>query len=245
MDAATAVDRQSTAQRSELPIDAIERLFARFTLAYGTDKANSMWRGQDGGAVKVFWARELARFTGEELRAAMDALYVAHPSWPPTLPEFCALCRPAPAAPNYEAAFHEALRGIHERKNGAMGQWSSRAVFWAMVDVSPFDMTNSTWPQIRGRWTQALDRRMADQNLPAITEPPRALPAPDRGDVNAEGLARIQALIANAPRVGPRAWAVKILERKAAGDVTLWPIAVKMALDSDRIAAGGVPRNYA
>ena len=42
--------------------------------------------------VKVEWARELGRFSGDHLRIALDSLRHAHPSFPPTLYEFEALC---------------------------------------------------------------------------------------------------------------------------------------------------------
>lgn len=42
-----------------------------------------------------------------------------------------------------------------------------------------------------------------------------------------------------------RDWAVRILEREKAGDKTLWPIAVAMSWDAERVASGGAPRSHA
>lgn len=234
---------RSTEQRSALPITAIERLFRQFTMAYGSDKVVGLWRGQNIAEVKEFWAERLAEYSPAELRTAMDSLYTSHPSWPPTLSEFCALCRPPAQSVNHEAAFYEAIRGIEHRQRGEVGQWSNRAIYWAAQDVTPFDVLNRTWPQIRARWIHALDTRLADPSLPDVPEPPLQLPEPPRNeDINTENMRRIHALIAAAPKVGIRAWSTKILERHANGDKFLWPIALKMALDSDRIAAGGAPR---
>lgn len=221
-------------------------MFERFAATYGTEKFAALWRGQDIDGVKAFWAQELAHLTPDELRHGFETLRREHPTWPPTLYEFADLCRPAAPTLEPEITFHEAVRGVEERRNGAVGQWSSRAVYWAMVDVSPFDVSNSTWPQIRARWTRALEARAADPNLPAIPEPPRALPAPPKdGETNAEGLARLHDLIAKAPKVGPRAWAAKLLQREADKDPYLHPIAVEMAKDAERIAQGGAPRSHA
>lgn len=212
-------ERQSTEQRSALPTEGIEWLFDRFLKAYGTEKTQAMWRGQDRTEVKLFWGQQLAKFSSDELRAGVNALFAAHPSWPPTLPEFATLCRPQV---NHEAAFVEAIRGLEHRKRGEMGQWSNRAIYWAAQDVTPFDVLGSTWPQIRARWITALDRRLTDPNLPAIPEPPLQLTAPEGQPAsNTENLAHLHAMIANAPKVGPRAWAGRLLERHAAGDKTV------------------------
>lgn len=242
MDTTAIAETRSTA----LPSAWIDRLFERLGANYGTEKFAALWRGQDIDVVKAVWSRELGALTGEELRGGFERMGRAHPTWPPTVFEFVALCRPIAPTVEPEIAFHEAVRGVEERRNGAMGQWSSRAVYWAMVDVSPFDVANSTWPQIRARWTRALEVRAADPNLPAIPEPPLALPAPPKdGETNAEGLQRLHEMIARAPKVGPRAWATAILERHAAGDKTLYPIAVAMAKDAERVASGGTPRSHA
>lgn len=229
-------------QLTALPSAWIDRLFARLLLAYGS-KFRDMWRDQDAAEVKGMWAQELAGVTADQLRGALESLRTKCPTWPPTLYEFLDLCKPAAAKVNHEAAFYEAIRGVEHRKRGEPGQWSNRAIYWAAQDVTPFDVLNQTWPQIRSRWIGALDARLADGDLPEIPAPPLQLPQTLRNeDINTENLRRIHALIDAAPKVGPRAWAKKILERHANGDKMLDPIALKMALDSDRIAAGGAPR---
>lgn len=230
-------ERQSKA----LPAAWIDRLFERLGLAYGTDKLQALFRGQDLSAAKAYWAEELAACSVDELRAGFEAMKSAHPTWPPTLFEFRALCRPPTPTLEPELAFHEAVRGLHARREGKPGEWSHRATYWAAQDVSAFDVLSLTWPQIRSRWTRALEARAKDPNLPAIPEPPKALPAPERirtgDDARLDGL---RAMIGETARANPRAWAEQILKRHAAGE-RVEPIALAMARDCERIARGGRP----
>lgn len=225
-------ERPSTAQQSALPDAWVDRLFQRFATAYGTEKFTSLWRTQDMRDVKALWATELGRFTRDEVAHAVALLGEKHPSWPPTLFEFVALCR---ETVNHESAFYEAVRGMEDRKQGRMGNWSHRAVYWALIDVSAFDVGNSTWPQIKARWVKALDARLADPNLPQIPEPLKQLAAPER--IQAGDNAQVDGLVAKmtAARRDARFWVKRILERKAAGDKTLTDIAYRMAVDSVNI----------
>lgn len=225
-------ERQSKEQPSALPESWIDRLFQRFAAMYGTDKFTSMFRTQDMGEVKRTWAAELGRYSRDELALAVESIRAKHPSWPPTMLELSALCRPVPEALNPESAFYEAVRGIEQRKRGEMGNWSHRAVYHAAMDVSTFDLLNLTWPQIRARWTTALNARLADPNLPPIPEPPKQLAAPEVPiDRNVERLHEMLASLTGKKK-DDRAWVGKILERKARNDPTLSDIAYKMALDS-------------
>jgi hypothetical protein len=77
----------------------VERLFARFQAIYGS-KANLMWADQEKADLIATWSEGLADVPTADVYAAVRRLPVAHPSWPPTLGEFLALCRPeaTPAA---------------------------------------------------------------------------------------------------------------------------------------------------
>ncbi len=216
---------------TSLPSAWIDRLFARLDSLYG-NRFRDMWKGSDVADVKAIWGAELVGYTAEEIRRGLESLRGKHPSWPPTLYEFTDLCRPGLTL-SPEAAFHEAVRGVEERKQGRMGKWTARAVYWAMIDVSAFDVSSLTWPQIKSRWTVALESRSADQNLPEIPEPPKALPPPEV--VKSGQSERLDALAAMVgDRLHPRAWIGKILERKANGDPTLSDYAYKMALEASR-----------
>lgn len=153
-----------------LPAGWIERIFARLGACYG-NKFSEMWKGQDMASVLEIWASELARYTVPELQYGLSSLRRQHPAWPPTLYEFCELCRASPS-----------------------------------------------------------------QNVPA-------LPVPPRTSEEAAQLTKLHAAIKNAKRPHALAWAEKILQRHADGDRTLEPIALKMARDAPRIAAGGAPRS--
>lgn len=216
-----------------LPAAWIERLFERFAQAYGTDKVASMFRGQEVYAAKTYWAEELAGLTARELSAGFDATKVAHPTWPPTLFEFRALCRP-PLDP--EIAFNEAVRGAQARREGLTGEWSHRAIYWAMVDCSAFDVLNHSWSQIKGRWTRMLDARIRDPNLPAVPDAPKQLTderPPQAEPAKLEAVAaRVGALATN----DPRAWARRILERHARGE-TVDEFALAKARESAHIRA--------
>lgn len=54
-----------------------------------------MWGDSSPQATEAVWAEELADVAQEDAKAALDACRTAHPSYPPTLYEFAALCRDA------------------------------------------------------------------------------------------------------------------------------------------------------
>lgn len=61
---------------------------------YGARFADA-WRGTDPASVKTVWAKELGRFTPDQLKHGIESL--AQCKFPPTLPEFIALCKHAPS----------------------------------------------------------------------------------------------------------------------------------------------------
>lgn len=228
MDETKALSESSTV----LPSAWIERLFVRLAAIYG-NKFGDMWAGQDVAGVREMWASEMRGLSVDEIRKGLERIRSKHPSWPPSLYEFMELCRPSVI--DHESALHEAIRGMYARRDGKMGEWSHRAIYWAGVDVTPFDLFNLTWPQIKGRWIKALDSRMADANLPAIPEAPKQLVAPETpAEKNIE---RLHAMLAGltGKKKDYRGWVKKILDRKAAGDKTLADVAYAMALKSVNI----------
>jgi hypothetical protein len=86
----------------QLPKELIDRIFAEMACQYGRRFAE-MWAGIDPDTVKAFWARKLGGFADypQAIRAALDAL--DDRPFPPTCPEFSAMCRDAlrrnPAGP--------------------------------------------------------------------------------------------------------------------------------------------------
>lgn len=76
-----------------LPTAWIERIFERFALTYGHQKLAAMWTGADPERVKSAWAEKLGGYPRDALAGAVQSVADAHPSWPPTLGEFCELVR--------------------------------------------------------------------------------------------------------------------------------------------------------
>jgi len=61
---------------------------------YG-QKFRSQWADVPAESMRETWAVALGRFDGERIKWALDQMIATCP-WPPTLPEFAALCRQAP-----------------------------------------------------------------------------------------------------------------------------------------------------
>ena len=77
-----------------LPDSWIGRIFDHMSGLYGS-KFSDLWRGSDLGTVRRIWAEKLAGFASmpKAIKEALDAL--DDKPFPPTLPEFLALCREA------------------------------------------------------------------------------------------------------------------------------------------------------
>ena len=80
----------SLANPNALPDGWIDRLFERFSLMYGRQWTDT-WVGIPMDKVKASWSEDLARFSGEAIRRAVDHCK-AHNKFPPTCPEFVGLC---------------------------------------------------------------------------------------------------------------------------------------------------------
>lgn len=89
-----ATNEISQANRAALPDSWIERIFKKMSVNYGSKFAD-LWRGTDPVDMKNEWAYKLAGFADmpKEIKEALDAL--DDKPYPPTLPEFLALCREA------------------------------------------------------------------------------------------------------------------------------------------------------
>ena len=125
----------STVRPSALPDAWIDRLFDRLEAGYGSKWLN-MWGNTNLANVKSLWAEKLAGFADnpKALAYALDCLD-EHP-FPPTLPEFLALCRkaPKPAAhalpapepnPSKAASFAKDAKAVTEAKKDLAG-WARR-----------------------------------------------------------------------------------------------------------------------
>jgi len=134
------------APSTELPSAWVERLFERLLAMYGRKFAD-MWGCVEIASLKATWAKALADLTPEEIGAGLARCLER--DWPPTLPEFRALCR---RQQSQETAFIEAVRRF-PRRDG----WSDPAVYWAAAAIGSYDLSHSAYTTIRARWEDALD----------------------------------------------------------------------------------------
>ena len=82
------------APSTRLPDSWVESLLARMLATYG-QKFRSQWADVPPETLRETWAAALGRFDGERIKWALEQMIATCP-WPPTLPEFVALCRQAP-----------------------------------------------------------------------------------------------------------------------------------------------------
>lgn len=197
-------------------------------LDYGK-KFGDQWAQTDMDTLIAHWSRELAGYTGVELRRGLDAL--ATRDWPPTLPEFKKLCRrPLDAT----AAYYEAVTGTQARAAGEYGKWSHPAIYWAAMPLS-FELREQPAHHMKTRWEAALNEQMDRGEWPEIPQPMIALPAPGKAKTSREEASqRLRELgattIVKDHRGGDmRGWVRRVLERGAAGDTSLPMISVKFA----------------
>jgi len=155
-------------------VSLVDRLFARLGAFYGARFAD-MWRDADPVELKRVWAEELAGFSPEELARGIDGCRTR--DWPPTLPEFLRLCRPAL---DYEAAFCEAAEQMYRRQQGE-DRWSDPAIYWAATWMGR-DVMAVPYAVAKARWCANLNRALQairGGELPnEVPERLQTLPAP-------------------------------------------------------------------
>ena len=104
----------SAAEQSQLAPKAIASLWSRFSHIYGL-----RWESAYGPAlndknmllpIAGTWAKALAACSPEDLARGLHACLDRPDGWPPTLPEFRALCK----APKISAAYHAHFAQIEE-----------------------------------------------------------------------------------------------------------------------------------
>lgn len=90
---------------SALPESWIAKIFAKFEARYGSLFLDR-WRDCNMANVMETWAEELAGFADQPERIAYALKSLADERFPPTLPEFIAACRRAPAKSSGPALVH-------------------------------------------------------------------------------------------------------------------------------------------
>ena len=173
---------QVTSERPAAPAHAVpgpgDAVFTEMTLLYGS-RFGQQWAGLTPREIKAAWNRRLADYSPAEIQRGLDACDAL--DWPPSLPEFMRLCRPAL---NAEAAYHEAVAGMVARGRGERGQWSHPGIYWAAVRITSHDLLSMGWQAIRGRWEAALRDVMAKGRWDPVPEPAKALPAPGQASLS-------------------------------------------------------------
>ncbi len=181
----------------------------RFGSQFRTPQAIENW--------KDAWEEAFVR---ENIRPqeVADALTRLPAGWPPGLPDFLALCRPAI---DPEAAFHEAVAGMTARQRGEKGAWSHPAIYWAAVRIGRADLLANSYATLKPRWENALRDVMGKGEWAEIPDvDPVALPTPGRTLAGREECERrvreleASGLLRREPTGLDVSWATKILSRK-------------------------------
>lgn len=190
----------------------VDRLFGRLSAMYGARFAD-MWAGLDLAMIKAAWAEDLGDLATDEIARGVAAC--KQRDWPPTLPEFLGLCRPAL---DPEQAYYEAVQQMALREQGR-DRWSHPAIYWSAVTIGAFDMRNASWSAISKRWSRVLQAELAKGEWPEVPERMAALPSP--GETMPDP-AKVEAAVRQANKVmrevGNQQWAVDVENRANAGE---------------------------
>jgi Replication protein P len=146
--------RAMSADGSPIPIRWVEDLFERLRAVLGPRMADVL-AGADIDRVKAEWADALASFSADEVKRGLAATRTR--KFPPNLPEFLHLCRPAL---DPEIAWIEAEQGMASHARCERFAWSHPAVYWAGRQLS-FELRSSTFAQCRKRWELLLTAEFA------------------------------------------------------------------------------------
>jgi hypothetical protein len=188
----------------------------RWRSAFANQQAIANWREA--------WAETFIdeKITLNEAKAGLNECR-RRLDWPPALPEFLKLCRPAF---DFEVAYHEAMIQMQNRERGT-DKWSHPAIFWTTVAIGVFDMRNSSWIAIKHRWSKILQAEFDKGEWPAVPDRRDALPAPGRTTLSREeakkrldelGAGSILKKSSTRNENGELLWAVRIFGRYAAGN---------------------------
>lgn len=219
-----------TSSTSTDPHEAlVERLFERMLLDYGR-KFTDQWLDADSDKLISHWANELRGFTAQEIARGMQSLEAR--DWPPTLPEFKRMCRPAVDS---TVAYYEAVAGVNERLGGKQGSWSHPAIYWAAMPLA-HELSTQGYSQVRVRWEQAFADQLNRGEWDQIPQPTLVLthstsmPTMTREQAEAN-LRKINAMVrpTAAGKVDHLAWAKRILIRMKRGDKSVSLIQKKFA----------------
>lgn len=173
-----------------LPIPLPE-LWAAMLATYGHRWASAYGQNPNGVAAAT-WAAALAGFTPAQIADGMRACLTFGDGWPPTLPEFRALCLGIPALSTVRA---ELTRDAAERS-------PFTRMAWAMVDSHRYRQASAETAErmLRDAYELARERRMAGELLPdepvaAIVDDSKRAPVPASPEVAEQRMAEIAEML--------------------------------------------------
>ena len=160
--------------------DWVNFAFSEMAAIYGAKLANQWPTGL--GETKRKFVEALAGYRPSEVARGIKAL--EQTKWPPTLPEFLALCRPEI---DYEHAFNEASRQMALRA-AKRDTWSHPALYWAAIRYGYTEIQQHPWVVAKGRWTALLSQALLENlEMPTREEQDRKQVAgPGKGVTDAE-----------------------------------------------------------
>lgn len=154
-----------------VPLHWVADLFGRLGAILGARLAD-LYAGADPDEVQRQWAEGLVGFSGDEIRRGIAATRLG--KFPPNLPQFLHLCRPALDA---ELAWHEAVQGMAAHGREEIFAWSHPAVYWAGRQVQS-ELRSGTFAQHRRRWEALMQAEWAKGAWASPPDPrQRVLPA--------------------------------------------------------------------
>lgn len=194
----------------------ISRIFDRMEDRYG-----DLWASRYGAfpraRVMRSWAEDLSDMTPAEIIDGMTACRDL--KFPPTLPEFRMLCRPDRADDLFSRAVRVVSLPVDQRDYGG-----DSVLYWSIQRFGEHDIKVSTTAG-GPRWRQVVSATADEWRrglLPVIPERREALPAPGHTSVTREEAEkRVKSLGLALSPIGDRAWAQKILDRAAKGEMTV------------------------
>lgn len=159
------------------------------------DSFDRKWCGVPLADMADTWAAGLAGISGQELAAGLRA--AAASKWPPTLPEFGAMCQPWR---DPQAGYEMAQRLMRQRIAGQQADWPA-VWLWAAARRLGGDLLALPWGKASGKWEAAVSaaRRDADAGrLPGavpgfVPGNTLALPRPGQARVTQDEARRVLA----------------------------------------------------
>jgi hypothetical protein len=217
-----------TSHRQPVPLQWVENLFEHMHSCYGA-KFAQLWQCTDTSTVKKVWAAELGKLTVEDLNRGLAALVMC--KWPPTLPEYIALCKKPGITP--AAAYAEAIAGLNARERGEIGSWSHPSIYFAATCMS-FELRQEHYAAIKPRWEAVLEKEMLKGEWPSILKPTLAYsPSAEKIRPSSEEAERMLKKLGAAgmlqKKQDHRAWIARVFQRLQRGDSSLPGIAVGFA----------------